>query len=145
MDTCISPVGDRVLLYMWKWFHRFGSFYWAVSGGRWSNGPILLTASDGCCCWAKHCSLHALFEDFGELEEIAWNPMMLLQQHSSLWKLPLPQNKWDTSRVPGCRKCVPNAEFRAEQRREVTLLCWLNVPSPLLHDLSLVPLPVLGV
>lgn len=27
----------------------------------------------------KHCSLHALFDYFNELEEIAWNPVMLPQ------------------------------------------------------------------
>lgn len=32
----------------------------------------------------KHCSLHALFDYFNELEEIIWNPVMLPQQHSSL-------------------------------------------------------------
>lgn len=27
----------------------------------------------------KHCSLHALFDYFNELEEIVWNPVMLPQ------------------------------------------------------------------
>jgi hypothetical protein len=32
----------------------------------------------------KHCSLHALFDFFDELEEIIWSSVMLPQQHSSL-------------------------------------------------------------
>lgn len=39
----------------------------------------------------KHCSLHGLFDDFNELEEIIWNPVMLPQQHSSFSKMPWEQ------------------------------------------------------
>lgn len=41
----------------------------------------------------KHCALHGLFDYFYELEEIVWNPVMLLQQHSSLYKMPLEQKE----------------------------------------------------
>lgn len=53
----------------------------------------------------KHCSLPGLLDDFNELEEIIWNPVMLPQQHSSFSKMPWEQKAWGTNTFPGRQVC----------------------------------------